>query len=531
MSARIARVVTVAGIALLCSAHVGSPDVWYEGSAGPYHIVVYVRMPGVVPGIADINIQVAGPAPNQVTAMVNLFNANAGTPPPDVAKPAPGGGGWYTAPLWIMAPGSNSVTVSVRGPRGAGSVVVPVTAVANRRLPLERSLGGILAGLGVFLFAGLVTIAGAAVRESVLPPGESPSRRRIWGARGAIVGSAVFVGLVLFGGKIWWDAEDRAFREAMDQPFSTAASIAGAGSSRMLKIDITDSAWVMRRDSMWLREHDKNTWSPLVTDHGKLMHLFLVRNPDMDALAHLHPTTSDSVHWTNPLPSLPAGRYRVFGDIVHESGFARTLVTTVDIAESDVGSPSPRERSAKASAVLLGEDDAAYLGGAVAGDTARLDGGGTMVWERGTEPLSAGIPAPLRFTVRDAGGNPAVLEPYLGMAAHAVVFRDDGSVFIHLHPMGTVSAASQATFAIRQQGDTATGTIGRRIATNDSAMAGMPHPISGSTVSFPYAFPQPGHYRIWVQVRRQGKVETAAFDAEVRENGGKGERGKGRKGA
>ena len=94
-----------------------------------------------------------------------------------------------------------------------GTAVVPVAAVPTRRLPLQRSLGIILAGLGLFLFAGIVTIAGAAVREGVLPPGETPSRRRIWGARGAMAGSALIFGLLLLGGWTWWDGEDRGFRE------------------------------------------------------------------------------------------------------------------------------------------------------------------------------------------------------------------------------------------------------------------------------------------------------------------------------
>ncbi len=34
-------------------------------------------------------------------------------------------------------------------------------------------------------------------------------------------------------------------------------------------------------------------------------------------------------------------------------------------------------------------------------------------------------------------------------------------------------------------------------------------------VSFPYGFPQPGDFRIFVQIKRAGLVETGVFDAHV----------------
>ena len=63
----------------------------------------------------------------------------------------------------------------------------------------------------------------------------------------------------------------------------------------------------------------------LIPDHGKLMHLFLVREPDLKVFAHLHPLKRSWEKFEVALPPLPAGHYQVYADITHETGFAETL--------------------------------------------------------------------------------------------------------------------------------------------------------------------------------------------------------------
>jgi hypothetical protein len=121
-------------------------------------------------------------------------------------------------------------------------------------------------------------------------------------------------------------------------------------------------------------------------------------------------------------------------------------------------------------------------------------------------------------------GAPLALEPYMGMPAHAVIMRDDGRVFIHLHPQGTISTAAQRSFIVREPGDTIPGRLAARLGADTAMTAGSHAQMTASassaaasidTVSFPYAFPEPGTYHIWVQVKRNGRVQTGVFTATV----------------
>lgn len=499
----IVRVAAVAAIVVICSAHVGSPDAWFEGNAGPYHVVVQVATPGVVPGVANVFTRVNGPGVEQVTVQANRFDALAAAPPPEIAEPVDGDPGLYAAPLWIMAGGSNSVTVNVRGSLGSGKVIVPVVVVANRRLELDPKFGTSLAAVGVFLFVGLITIIGAAVRESVLPPGEAPDARRKWKARGAMAATASILALALFGGSRWWNLEDSRFNSSIYKPLTATADIVSTAAERVLELRISDSVWTMRNDTAWLRKHSANRWTPLIPDHGKLIHVFMVREPDLRAFAHLHPSTTDSVSFRTVLPVLPAGRYRVYGDIVHESGFTQTVSAKVDL-------PEPTGLNAKPT----DPDDASHLGTIAANGTSATLEDGSVVTLDPRNSFVEGRKASLRFTVVGRDGKPLALEPYIGMAGHAVISRDDGSVFVHLHPSGTISMASQMAFMMRQPGDSIAGRLSQRIKASDE-MHSVTTVAENGAVSFPYAFPKAGKYHMWVQVKNGGRILTGAFAFDV----------------
>src|SRR5260370_8397849 len=76
----------------------------------------------------------------------------------------------------------------------------------------------------------------------------------------------------------------------------------------------------------------------LIPDQGHVMHLFLVRMPDMQSFWHLHPdaigqSQSDEAQFAVNLPSLPAGRYAIYADIVHQTGFPEPQVATIELPQ------------------------------------------------------------------------------------------------------------------------------------------------------------------------------------------------------
>lgn len=141
-----------------------------------------------------------------------------------------------------------------------------------------------------------------------------------------------------------------------------------------------------------------------------------------------------------------------------------------------------------------------------------------MVWNK-PATLTARQPNDFTFTLNDRTGHPASdTALYMGMLGHAAFVKDDGTVFAHIHPSGTVSMA--ALMMAESQNAPASSKPGASNSPDMKDMPGMnmsnpPGETLPSSVSFPYGFPSPGRYRIIVQMKHGATIETALFDANV----------------
>lgn len=467
-------------LALPLLAHIGSPDVFYEGEAGPYRLLVTIRPPQVIPGVAEIEIRSGAPGVRSIRIVpLRLTASQQFAPVPDLARPSAEDPQFFTGSLWLMTTGSWQVRITVDGDKGRGTVSVPVPALANRTLGMQKPLGILLAFLGVLLCGGLVSIAGASVRDAPLETGSVPdsSRRRRAGAAMAV--TACLLAAILYLGNQWWSSEQGVYRQLVFKPLQLNPQVQG----NRLTLTLLDPGWLNRRTD------------DLLPDHNHLMHLYVIRLPEMDRVMHLHPERAGE-DFVQQLPDLPAGRYALYGDIVHADGIPET-------AMGEIGLPAIH-------GVPLAGDDAFAEAPALSKadynrSVAALSGGGRMIWERGSAPLKARQAYLFRFRVEDAAGQPARdMQLYMGMLGHAAFVSHDRTVFAHVHPSGSVPMPA---LQLTEAGDPHAG--------HGMTMMNMEPAVLPAEVSFPYGFPKSGAYRIFVQIKRGGRIETGVFDTRV----------------
>jgi hypothetical protein len=472
-------------------AHVGSKDVFEQVNAGPYKLFVTIRMPTVIPGVATVEAHSNGASISSLSITPLPLTGEASKHPPtaDPMKASTADPAFFTGNIWLMASGSWQVRFEVTGAAGSQTASVPVPAIAISTLKMQRGLGITLAALGLFLVLSMAGIVAASVRDARLEPGAVASPRRKRRALFATAGSLVFMALLLWGGADWWNVEAASYSLAVYHPLTVNPALSGN------QLDLNVLAYNPGSER---RARSNNDFLP---DHGHLMHLYAIREPEMDAAFHLHPVLAAPGDFRITLPTMPPGQYSLYGDVVHANGFPETLVTKITIPANMPGGP-------------LGDEDAAAhpqpLSQGELGSSYKLPDSYVMVWDRPPSITANGAYA-FRFRLLDADGKPAPdMQPYLGMAGHAAFVKTDGTVFAHTHPEGS---AAMASVMLANDSDSS-ASAGMDVGKMDMPMHS--EPIS-NTVEFPYGFPSPGRYRIFVQMKHGSTVETGVFDATVQQ--------------
>jgi hypothetical protein len=467
------------------SAHVGSPHIYIEDTAGPYALTVACEMPPAVPGEATVQVLLEDRKSGEAVEVRVREIPPAGddrAPEWVIAKPSAADPRFFSAPLPLMVYGLWHAEVSVSGPRGSGTIRFPVAARIPVPSAMDSALSITLALLTTVLLASLASILIGLGRDADRPTGDTASREstrrgRVW----AFIGSAIFLGFV--GVIVYFWGTVHAARATRSGPslIGQVQAVSGppvAGSRSSLTLSVFDARHQPVRD--------------VAPDHGKMMHLVIAKWPGASEFLHLHPTMPDEGVFAFSFTPPSAGRYVYFADVLLQSGEGDTVTGTIDVGPGAT-THEPTLDDPDDSFAASPPMDASRAGNAVSD----AGGGMTMAWVDGGPGLLRALElAKLTFELRDASGRPVErLDPYMGMAGHMLILRDDATMFAHVHPTGTVA--------------------GRMGAMPRGHLAMMTEPIDGARASFPYAFPKAGFYRVWIQMKYAGSIRTGVFDVKV----------------
>ena len=481
-------------LAVPASAHVGSPDVYADAQAGPYRLSIVIRPALVIPGVADIEVRSQSPDVQSITITpVPLTGEASSHPPvPDAMRQPSSDKNYFTGHLWIMATGSWQIRFAVTGAQGEHTVSIPLPATARATRTMQRGLGTFLALLGILLVVGMIGIVGAAAREAKLPPGTTPPPANRRAARIAMAVTAAVLVAGVFLGNVWWKSEAASYSEYIYKPLEMNASLVSAS------LQAPAALHLQLRDPGWFSQRHLDDFIP---DHDHLMHLHMIRWPQMDVVFHLHPQPADAGAFNLALPSVPAGDYRLYADVVHKNGFPETIVGSITVP-AIAGVPLKGDDAAGAAPPVTSQAVASSSGDRIF----RLSDGYTMVW-KSPGRLVAKAPQSFQFDLLDASSKPATDEAlYMGMLGHAAFVKADGTVFAHIHPNGTMAMAALMMANPQQQ---------MQVTNRSMSGMAMPNEHLPASVSFPYGFPSSGRYRIFVQMKHGSTVETGVFDADV----------------
>ena len=478
-------------ISVFLSADIGHLNSIFEGTAGDIPIRVIIKTPGVVPGLADINIRIFGENVDKVTAQPIFWKAGIeGAPPADIAEPVKGETNLYSTQLWLMDFGSYNVNIKLYENDDVHEVNVPVNSLAMDIKEMDPLFSTVLWLLMLLLIAGAVNIITISYRESTLHPDDIPDHTRVSRSYRVLLLSLLIVLLIIKIGHSWWLDVENLYADNLFQSLQTEVEIVNIQNQNILNVTITDPAIAEGR------------MPEIIPDHGKIIHMYLVKD-DLSVLSHIHPSrnTKNKHVFEVLMPPVSRGSYTVYMDITYETGLTETVQSPIEYLDQI-------EVMENGNVPIRDPDDS----------WTHANMQHKIIWlnEKADYRLEEEIK--LEFQAFDSKLVPTKLEPYIQMGGHGALISPENNVFIHFHPIGTISMASQQVFDKQQEltGYLESGICyyGLPIDTTKTYSEGIQSNIGRVTFP-PLSLDKAGEYYMWVQVKTEGEVVTERFKFRV----------------
>jgi hypothetical protein len=542
----------------------GGPGTFVQTAVGPYNVLLSANPPASVPGPLELDLRLTA-----ADSSARLLRATAVLDDGDTIPVRILSDGSAIASIWVTSTSAHVLHLALQGSRGAGStsLLLPAIVEANPSALPRQLRPALLLGSGILLLAALASL----YRSRKRPPSAS-GKNIAAGPAPHWTMSRVAVSLFVASFAL---ASITIASYAVRPRTELHATLLPGG-----RLNVTLS-------------NPEDTFTDLVLDDGKPLHLFLVRKPGDDVLLHLHPQRlagdpgdPASLHtaaFTTQLPTIPPGRYTLYADFAHrpsdlnQAPRSETAVLTLDLPAqsapaSSIGpddsfatlpSLSQAQAAAQARAALQTQAALPTMAVAEAGVPFLPQPAGhvDVPFTASPHPIAAHTAAPAqpspfaldsdvlpdgytlqlrtpaKLTSRRAsllevtllaptGQPPSDMRLYLGMAAHAFILRtgslrsatagtaedtlsDKDEVFAHVHPGGTLPAASPAAAATETP---ETKMPASKLPASKLPASKLP---ASNTATIPYGFPSSGRYRVFIQMKHGHTVETAAFDLTV----------------
>jgi hypothetical protein len=202
--------------------------------------------------------------------------------------------------------------------------------------------------------------------------------------------------------------------------------------------------------------------------HERRFHLFVI-SEDLTHYEHVHPEQEEDGSWVLDLTVPRPGRYRLYSDFLPAGGPAQVVATPIVTADSD------RPDAGAPETLLVPDRSLNHTIGQL-----------SVSLETPQDGLRAGRQETFVYHLADAvTGKPVTdVEPYLGAWGHSLAVSEDLANVVHAHPVEMVPE-------------------------------GRPSARGGPTLTFKAELPEPGKYRIWTQIKRNGEIVTAVFTVDI----------------